>query len=496
MAPTNMSALQQFHEYWWGTKDNFLDANTVIHLPAFSNFHIFAFTDSRLLVLKEYIYIFERLQRFCQTPNCYSRGIVLDGHSGIGKSMFLFYALIRCLQESRDVIFHFYCRTLMFSKDGVQDIGLNDFQYNSIDSPTWCLIDSYGGEEPPLPLTSFAYILPILASSRSEQAHSGWAKDRAELLSQDQATLVLYQSLLPKALNFCGPIIRDIQSYLLSQGATTIIDHKYGPHPRVSNPASLLWVLTTFHCSTWVNIDKPCSAALMFRRPAAYAGGTDEVYFDFRSPRLAQEVWDQLIHLEYEDALSYFSRFSFHPDQTVACRWLFQVIARKQICRGTTQSKPLALLQEMDLAEGTRTFIDTGVHIPYQCLPVNGVKRTPVFYSFATEILCNTTSFYIPRKITQDFMFDGLFFGHDPLTDFPYRTMTTPDPTVLYILRTTTEAEDRSLVPIYLLVVPLQAPSITFLCFPSDDPRCKWTMPQSWFQKGPGRVFCQTIEIN
>ncbi|KAK0236530.1 hypothetical protein EDD85DRAFT_1006019, partial [Armillaria nabsnona] len=130
---------------------------------------------SRLLVCKDYVYVFERLQRFCETPMCYKRGIVLDGHSGIGKSVFLFYALIRCLQESRDVIFHFVCRTLLFSKDGVKEIGL-DFPYDSFSSPIWCLIDSYGGEPPPLELVSHAYIFPILASSRPDELRSRWAK--------------------------------------------------------------------------------------------------------------------------------------------------------------------------------------------------------------------------------------------------------------------------------------------------------------------------------
>ncbi|KAG7446905.1 uncharacterized protein BT62DRAFT_93201 [Guyanagaster necrorhizus] len=216
------------------------------------------------------------------------------------------------------------------------------------------------------------YQPPILASSRSDELYSSWAKRKyasrllmnpwcdeeisigAELLSHDQATLVLYQSLLPKVLNSCGPIIRDTYSCLIFQGSSTIIDRIYGPRLRVSSPASLAQVLTTFYCSTWDNIYTPCSSALMFRRPAATAGGSDEVYLDFRSPRLAQEVWDQLIHLGYEDALACFSPFRYNPAETVAGQWLFQVIARKQICREMTQSKNLPPLQEMRLCEGTR----------------------------------------------------------------------------------------------------------------------------------------------
>lgn len=174
MTPISISTLQHFHEYWWGN-DNFLGANTVIHLPVFSDLHIFAFSGSRLLVRKEYLYIFKRLQHFCQTPRWYARGIVLDGHSGIGKSMFLFYALIRCLQESRDVIFYFSRRTLKFSKDGVQEFDLNNFPYHTIYSPIWCLIDSFGGERPPLPLIG-ACMFPILASSRTDEPYSSWAK--------------------------------------------------------------------------------------------------------------------------------------------------------------------------------------------------------------------------------------------------------------------------------------------------------------------------------
>ncbi len=177
MTPTGMVTLQDFREYWWGN-DTALAENTVIHLPAFSDLRILAFSRSLLLVRKDYIYIFERLQRFCQTPRCYKRGIVLDGNSGIGKSVFLFYALIRCLQESRDVIFHFCNRTLMFSKDGVQKIDLNDFPYYSFCSPIWCLIDSYEGGRPPEPLVDAYAMFPIVASSRSDEPYSSWVTSR------------------------------------------------------------------------------------------------------------------------------------------------------------------------------------------------------------------------------------------------------------------------------------------------------------------------------
>ncbi|PBK87235.1 hypothetical protein ARMGADRAFT_1066077 [Armillaria gallica] len=307
MTPTSMVTLEDFHEYWWGN-DTPLAENTVIHLPAFSDLRILAFSRSWLLVRKDYIYIFERLQRFCQTPRCYNRGIVLDGHSGIGKSVFLFYALIRCLQESRDVIFHFCNRTLMFSKGGVQKIDLNDFPYYSFCSPIWCLIDSYDGERPPEPLVDAYTMFPIVASSRSDEPYSSWATNRI-----------------------------------------------YGPHPRVCNSASIVQILSTFHRSAWENAYIPCSAALMFRRPASYAGGWDTDYLDFRSPLLAQEVWDQLIYLGYEDALACFSPFRLDHATTVASRWLFHVIARKEICQETTQSRPLTPLREMSLAEWTHS---------------------------------------------------------------------------------------------------------------------------------------------
>ncbi len=62
-----------------------------------------------------------------------------------------------------DVIFYFSRRTLKFSKDGVQEFDLNNFPYHTIYSPIWCLIDSFGGERPPLPLIG-ACMFPILAS--------------------------------------------------------------------------------------------------------------------------------------------------------------------------------------------------------------------------------------------------------------------------------------------------------------------------------------------
>ncbi|KAG7447095.1 uncharacterized protein BT62DRAFT_60868 [Guyanagaster necrorhizus] len=159
-----------------------------------------------------------------------------NGHSGIGKSVFLFY-LSYDVCKSPGIL----CSTSLVepfcSKDGVRVIDLTHY---------------------PLQLIRHGYLFPTLASSRSEELYSSWAKRRyasrfvmnpwsdeeisigAELLSCD-ATLVLYvlcRSLLSQVLNFCGFIIRDVYSRLLSQGSITIIDRIYGPHPRVSSPAS------------------------------------------------------------------------------------------------------------------------------------------------------------------------------------------------------------------------------------------------------------------
>ncbi|KAK0213744.1 hypothetical protein IW262DRAFT_1301209 [Armillaria fumosa] len=391
--PTGMSTLQDFHEHWWGN-DSSLSENTVIHLPAFSGLRIFAFSRSRLL-------------------------------------------------ESQDVIFHFVGRTLVFSKDGVKEIGLN-FLYDSFSSPIWCLVDSYGGEPPPLEL--------------SDELSSSWAKSR-------------YASQI---------ILNPWSDEEISIGTYDF---------------SLLYMEKYLHallCGSNVS---------SFRRPSRSAAGSDTEYFDFRSPRLAQEVWDQLIHLGYEDALACFSHFRLGLGSTVAGRWLFQVVVRKLICQQTAQFVPLAPLQEMTLTEETTTFVDSGIR-NHHCPPINSAERTPVFYSSTAEILCNTTSFYVPRKVSRDLLFDGLFFGHDPLPDY---SGLTGDPTVLYILQTTTEIKNGAselgvdticevlhrypgLMPIYLLVVPLPDPmTISMSSFPAADPTSSWTMPQSWFQKSPGR---------
>ncbi len=202
--------------------------------------------------------------------------------------------------------------------------------------------------------------------------------DRAELLSRDQATLVLYQSLLPEVLNVCGPIIRDIYICLLSQGSTTIIDHAYGPHPSVFSPASLTQVSPTFHCSTWDNADiPPALRLLMFRRPAPNAGASDEAYLDFRSPRLAQEVWDQLIHLGYEMRRPASPFLGITPLKLSPGRWLFEVIAHNQICQE---------FQEMSLVRGqgplsTLRFVIITIFLSL------APKGHPSLYSSATEIL-------------------------------------------------------------------------------------------------------------
>ncbi|KAG7442708.1 uncharacterized protein BT62DRAFT_1036389 [Guyanagaster necrorhizus] len=105
-----MSTLQQFREYWWG-RDDFLIANTVIHFPAFPN-HVFTFCGSQLVVHKDYIYLFERLQTFSQYQRNYSWGNRSERAS-------------RYRKESRDVIFYFYHQTVHFSKDDVKEVGLN-----------------------------------------------------------------------------------------------------------------------------------------------------------------------------------------------------------------------------------------------------------------------------------------------------------------------------------------------------------------------------------
>ncbi|KAK0236529.1 hypothetical protein EDD85DRAFT_833672, partial [Armillaria nabsnona] len=147
---------------------------------------------------------------------------------------------------------------------------------------------------------------------------------------------------------------------------------------------------------------------------------------------------------------------------------------------------------EINLAEGTRTFIEAEIR-DHHCLPINSAERTPVFYSSMTEILCNTTSFYIPRKVSKDLLFDGLFFGHDPLPDYSAKNGLSElgVDTICEILH-----RYPGVVPTYLLVVPLPDPMTTYQSpFLADDPTSTWTMPQSWFQKCPGRVFCQPIEI-
>ncbi|KAK0471401.1 hypothetical protein IW261DRAFT_1670915 [Armillaria novae-zelandiae] len=475
-----MSTLQQFHEYWWG-KDDFIIANTVIHFPAFPNF---SFCGYRLLVREEYIYLFERLQTFSQYGRNYVRAVIVDGHSGVGKSMFLFYALVRCLQESRDVVFYFYHQVVHFSKDGAKEIYENLYEF--ICAPIWCLMDSYNGECPPIELTHHGYILPIFASSRPEELYSHWADIRCpyrlvmnpwseqeiymgmNLLDVDQNTFDLYRSQLPQVLGYCGHIIRDIYSVFFTYGSGAV-KHLYNHHRHVSNLASLIQVLLGFHNERTIPPRRPCPEALMYRH---YAEWSDETYLDFRSPCLAQDVWEQLIHLGYEDAQACFSPFSSQPHETIAGRWLFQVIARKQMCRETTQSKPSPPLHEMKLVEGT---------------------RTPVFYSSATEILFDPRYFYIPRQVAHDLLFNGIFFGDDPWHNVSDSNTATPDPTVLYIVRIAAEFENEGteqgveviceilrlypgLVPVYLFVVPLGKPNP--FRFMIRDPERTWTMSQ------------------
>ncbi|KAK0213745.1 hypothetical protein IW262DRAFT_1517608 [Armillaria fumosa] len=276
----------------------------VIHLPAFSNHIEFSFCGSQLLVREEYIYLFQRLQTVCLDEQNYMRAVVLDGHSGVGQSMFLFYALVRCLQESWDVMFYFYHQVVHFSKDGVKEI-YEDI-YELIRAPVWCLMDSFNGECPPVELTYHGYILPVLVQSRPEELYSGWVNSRCpyrlvmnpwseqgiymeiKLLDVDQNMSDLYQSQLPQVLSYCGPIIRDICKVFSTYGSGAV-KHLYSRYQHVSNQASLVQVFLGFRNDTPLKISplRPYSEPLTYRH---FASWSDETYLDFRSPSLAQEV--------------------------------------------------------------------------------------------------------------------------------------------------------------------------------------------------------------
>ncbi len=109
-------------DWWCNQHIDLTTANTVINVPDFAATDLLEFTDQRFLIRSEYIVLFDRLVRFWTlrtdgpTWSCHYRT------ARYRKSVFLLYALLRCLQNGQPHVFHMRQQTFTISANGVSEV--------------------------------------------------------------------------------------------------------------------------------------------------------------------------------------------------------------------------------------------------------------------------------------------------------------------------------------------------------------------------------------
>ncbi|KAF8891473.1 hypothetical protein CPB84DRAFT_1683318, partial [Gymnopilus junonius] len=125
---------------------------------------------TRFLVRAEYIRIFDRVKAASNDPSVVA---IVTGQPGIGKSMWIYYALRRCLGEKQPVIWYRSGEFHLFSNAGVQVI---DPEYLRHPPFTWCFVDAFQADSvPPAAAVQDNQVFPIYVTSPKEER---WAKLR------------------------------------------------------------------------------------------------------------------------------------------------------------------------------------------------------------------------------------------------------------------------------------------------------------------------------
>jgi len=102
------------------------------------------FNFTRIWVRAKYIQIYEFLVNFYEQSIMYGNlkpAAVITGQPGIGKTIWLSYALRRCLAEKRPVIWHDHNDYYMFVEEGVYLMG-EHIRWPSYKIVVWMLVDS------------------------------------------------------------------------------------------------------------------------------------------------------------------------------------------------------------------------------------------------------------------------------------------------------------------------------------------------------------------
>ncbi|KZT10692.1 uncharacterized protein LAESUDRAFT_345595 [Laetiporus sulphureus 93-53] len=140
--------------------------------------------DRDILVLESYRRVFDRAWRLYLKSS--GLGIVLTGQPGIGKSVWLWYALTRLLRKHQVILFSYGHAIYLFHFDGVYSFQGNVFGTRHLPQPPpgtfiWGLIDSDKVVEEPSPELTSPPIFPIHAASLDRKRYKEWRKQREAL---------------------------------------------------------------------------------------------------------------------------------------------------------------------------------------------------------------------------------------------------------------------------------------------------------------------------
>ncbi|KAK0194475.1 hypothetical protein F5146DRAFT_1036037 [Armillaria mellea] len=362
--------------------------------------------------------------------------------------------------------------------------------------PVFALIDS-GHRKIPLPdeLIQTPLLCPIFATSPDEQRYhffyaqaapffvmDPWSDEElvlgVNLLGEDPTRTALYHSQLPEAINLCGPVFRDIGITLLTQSGYLMLTHVTSALNKVSGHQGLAKIFSLLLTST----------QLTFTPEAG-----DNVVLEFRSSRVAEKVRNAMWCLEYCNSLQLLTLFSTHVALSVPRGWAFENLAHRHLTFLTPTEVNLPPVQELTYTAGVKYISQDSV--PRGFLPI--WRRDVVFYDEASEVICNPTTYYIPRRSNNP-LFDSVFFGPN-ITAVQNQHSHLPTNIYLYILQMSiASVHGGSEKGVDIISKILQTYStiqpIYVLVTPRDESRV-WTMPNNWYHRCRGPVYTQTIPM-
>ncbi|KAF9497813.1 hypothetical protein BDN71DRAFT_1444215 [Pleurotus eryngii] len=228
---------------WWGKSPEDVASGTTITLTS-SGKEIqwettFLDTDGRIFIRQEYEDLYKRLQ-ICDSSR--TDGRVISGSPGIGKSVFLLYALVMRLREKKTTVyFSVFQRLFLFFANEVFEVPSQDFEiYEHLSNflppyRIWSLVDTAAeGGSPPLAITMPDVFFTVHTASPNRHHYGEWTSQHGGvmLIMNPWSIEELYAGLrlhnrfhdasrvdIAQAFNDCGPCIRDIIFNRLNPGA-------------------------------------------------------------------------------------------------------------------------------------------------------------------------------------------------------------------------------------------------------------------------------------